>query len=394
MRTGIRSFVAIAALTASATLTLFTDSALALGAGTCSAYADRAVEQGQRARDMKCGFGVSETGNAEHPGPAWSIDRNAYIRECRRWGAESTPNERNAARDKELNKCSACATYAVAASNRSRENLKFSCGFSGGPPGFNGPVFDTKYQPHFDFCMGSKDVPDGTHYPTDPSHTPDFIAGIRDDAIKDCKDKFTPEQIALCLAYSEKATNQAVRNFQNECGNAKDGDGVSTGRWTTNSDAHFAFCTSGLKYEADGWIYTAMNIEEEKREEANNRCAFKQAGGATAKDRRIMNPQTKRILTKVPEGGVQRSAKPAAAQSEKPAAASSSSAMDRLGAGATPASGGSYKSRDGAPTQTRSSGGASSGSGTPSESWSGPNLRMSPGSGNIKQDTFKGGQVN
>ena len=49
MRAGIRSFIAVAALTASATLTLFTDNALALGPGTCSAYADRAWRSPARA---------------------------------------------------------------------------------------------------------------------------------------------------------------------------------------------------------------------------------------------------------------------------------------------------------------------------------------------------------
>ena len=378
MRAGIRSFIAVAALTASATLTLFTGNARALGPGICNAYADRAVAQAKQAKDMQCGFGISETGNVEHPGPAWSSDRNAYIRECRKWTSEDTPNERNAARDKELGYCSSCGNYAAEASNRGRENVKFSCGFSG-------PQWDIYYQPHFDYCMAEFRRVGGTGARPGLGSSALNFESERDAGTQACKDKFSTEQIALCQAYSEKASDQAVWNFQHKCGNAK--DGRSWGRWTWNSDHHFAFCTAGLNRARESGgdeaaIKAAMKAEEAVREEANKMCVPNMIRKRpTPEMTRDPSAIEKRQDLDRAEKSRQRSDRakaavaPSAAPRENPAA--SSSAMDRLGgSGTAPASGGSYKSKDGAPTQTRSSGGG--GAGTSSSSGELPALRTMP----------------
>lgn len=410
MRAGIRSLIAVAALIASATLTLFTDNARALGPASCNAYADRAVAQAQLAQAKKCGFGVSETGNAEHPGPAWSVDRNAYIRECRKWTSEDTPKERNGNRDRLLGECEDCNAYAAEASKRASENVKFSCGFSG-------PQWDTNYQAQFNYCMANYNL--ATDGPTfegkygGPYYKSNERNREREEGMKACKDQFTPEQIALCHTYSEKAREQAAWNRQNKCGDAK--GSAPVGRWTMNSDHHFAFCTAGFKRNEDEAIKAAMKAEEAAREEANKMCI---PNIIRKRPNDLMTTRDPNMLKPIPStgpspfGGKSRQSdrakagvKPAAvavprskstlpATSEKPAA-TSSSAMDRIAPGATSASGGSYQSKGGAPAQTRSSGGAGSGgAGTPSGGFVGPNLRMSPGGGNIKQDTFKGGQVN
>jgi hypothetical protein len=202
------------------------------------------------------------------------------------------------------------------------------------------------------------------------------------DALRRCKEQFSTEQIALCQNYADKAAQQATWNFQNKCGNAK--DGVGSGRWTWNSDHHFAFCTAGLKRARDSGgdeaaIKAAMKAEEDAREEANKMCVPNMIRKRPSPEMTKRDPKLKPnpSADSGAFGGKSRQVERAKAATQPAAGTIPSNAMDRLGGGAGPSGGGSYKSKDGAATQTRSSG---AGGGSPPASSAGelPKLRSMP----------------
>lgn len=349
MRTAIRSLILLGALAAGA-LPFFTHNVHALDPATCNGYADRAVEQSTRARTLSCGFKVDVRG------VAWSIDRNAYIRECLAFNNKSTIQNRSLTRDAALDRCAVCRSYASTIIAQNLDNKRFSCGFQG-------ENWVTEDQAAiFERCMDER-------HPDRRNPWPDFFApsflSERASELVECKAKLTDEQVAICQAYASKANTQAHWNADHKCG----GTGP---RWTIDTDEHFRWCAATFHVDPDvESMKQRVKEQEEGRDAANNRCAFKQAGGTTTRGRRIMNSQTR---TKVPEGVVQQPPKQDGVRSTKPVAASSS-AMDRIGTGPS-ASGGSYKSKDGAPN--RSSGGAGAGTQTGSSAGELPTLRTMP----------------
>jgi hypothetical protein len=343
-----------------------TNETAALGPGSCQAYADEAVKQAKSMQASKCGY----------LGDGWSTDRNVHLRECRRWTSEDTPKDRNNARSGALGRCSQCGLYASAASNLGRENNRFTCGGEGAN-------FSVLFQDHYNYCQATWDK------------ELDYLGNAalaaekeRDRVIVPCKNKFSSEQIATCHNYSEKASSQAVWNFQNRCGDAKEG---IQGRWTWNGDSHFAFCTAGFRSDPEGkLLLTKLKEEEEARAGRNAWC----------QPNLVLQKKNPKVLYPIPSQGPSpfgggresqtrsknstRAAKPREPEAKgirRASPASSSTAIDRL-SGSSPQVGGSYQSRESSPRPSQSS--PSSGDRAGDQSiWSGNSLKTAPATGNM-----------
>ncbi|HKY06736.1 MAG TPA: hypothetical protein VJQ55_00765, partial [Candidatus Binatia bacterium] len=186
MRTAIRSLILLGALVAAA-LPFFTHNVHALDPATCNGYADRAVEQSTRARTLSCGFKVDVRG------VAWSIDRNAYIRECLAFRDKSTTQNRSLTRDAALETCAQCRSYASTIIAQNLDNKRFSCGFQGD----NWVTEDEAAV--FKLCMDERH-PDRRN-PWPARFTPSFLSE-RASELVECKAQFTPEQIEVCRLYA------------------------------------------------------------------------------------------------------------------------------------------------------------------------------------------------
>ncbi|HKY06734.1 MAG TPA: hypothetical protein VJQ55_00755 [Candidatus Binatia bacterium] len=380
MRAGIRSFIAVAALTASATLTLVANDARAASPAVCEGYTKQAMAQVEEMKATYC----------ELPGGRWSSNPQEHAEWCAR-ATQADIDRQQARRAAELKSCRHCTDYSVSAEDSALAATAYSCGFNGG-----GWELDAKQL--FKWCMANESV-------ADASRTQ------RKAAVQKCQAEFSREQLAFCEAYANTALQQVRVNRRAHC----ESQGL---RWTSSFSEHMRWCTLGFRFDPSGKTIRASAKEEERwREIENGICQDRIAGiepppvyGGVApkKDPNMLDPEVKdgsafgqpkqrpsdnksKAQIKPQKVAVPRSKStlPAASAPREKPAAISESAMDRLAPGATSASGGSYKSKDGAPAQTRSSGGGGAGSGgagTPSGGFVGPNLRMSPGTGNIKQD--------
>jgi len=205
--------------------------------------------------------------------------------------------------------------------------------------------------------------------------------------VQDCKSKFTTEQIAICYNYAEKAREEAQWNIDKRCGDGR--SSAQNGRWVTNADHHFAFCTAGFHKDADGKeIKVSMKSEEDARAGRNQACLpnlVKQQPNA-ALERKAKKPSQK-AQARPAQAAVPRQN----ATTVKPADRRLPSAMDRLsGSGSdAPGSGGSSRSRSAVPL--RSPGGVAAGARPDANPWAGNALRTQmPSSGIARDAAFRG----
>jgi hypothetical protein len=241
----VRKFFAVAMLLLPST------AASALGAGVCDAYAAIAVSEANRAKAANCSNAV---------GPNWSTSKDHHIRVCRDASKQSILNTESRNRQRELGKCANCKDYAADAVNNARFNRRFSCGFSG-------PRWNMNSDDHFKWCIAEWDTDGlGERLPT-ISVSAIGEKRARAASIKECRRKISDDQIVACTNYSNKASAQAVDNFNKKCGH----EGP---RWDINADAHFAFCVEGFRTDPEGRaIKQAMQSEEEARDAGNAHCA-------------------------------------------------------------------------------------------------------------------------
>ena len=137
MRAGIRSFIVVAALTASATLRLFTDNALALGPGVCDAYVRETVAKAHGVRGLECGYDLKDG--------RWAVDRDGHARWCKAAPKDVVVKE-TAQRRGQVRLCQVCRAYATLATRAAADNDKLKCGLAG-------PRWSKEAAAHFGWCM-------------------------------------------------------------------------------------------------------------------------------------------------------------------------------------------------------------------------------------------------
>jgi hypothetical protein len=233
----------------------------------CNRYADEAVALAAQNEQFGCRFG----------GPRYGKDRRAHFNWCKMQTTRGEHQLGEAAesesrwREYEIGRCSSlCKPYADEANARARDNQTWHCGFTGPRWGVG--------RGHFQYCMGVEHYvtagPFGLITGTKLLDTFDGLKGrfldpetaARDQAINQCKARFTPTQVAKCTEYANKAMEQVKHNTENFCG------GIG-GRWSGDWNDHFAFCTWGWQHDIDGRdIVTAMKDETEIRDSENKRC--------------------------------------------------------------------------------------------------------------------------
>jgi hypothetical protein len=102
-------------------------------AASCTALAAEAVQLGQKASNLKCGFNLS-------------TDAASYQSYCTSTPASAVGGDISARRSA-VEQCEACRAYAKAAVSAAVDNVRYECGFGG-------PRWDTSEGNHFGWCMG------------------------------------------------------------------------------------------------------------------------------------------------------------------------------------------------------------------------------------------------
>jgi hypothetical protein len=244
MRALSRSLFASAVL-----VVLFTGHAGAAGAGLCDAFAAAITKRAAENAAYKCVFSS----------PNYN-DPVAQRRWCRSVTEETAINE-SLRRDAETGRCAYCASYSNEANRQAKENVLFNCGFTGPRWGFG--------DGHRTWCMAfTPECASGFGMAAAAGLCKPDQDGMEEDAraraIKQCKAKYTAEQIDACTAYADKAVEQAKANDAKKC--------FTPGpRFSEDRDLHFSWCVGQI--ETDGKkMVLATKHESEARDVENNAC--------------------------------------------------------------------------------------------------------------------------
>jgi hypothetical protein len=240
MRALFRSLFAAAVL-----VVLFTGHAGAAGAGLCDAFAAAITKRAAENNANQCGF--SSRPNYDNA--------DAQKRWCRSVTEETAIGE-SFKRDAESEKCAYCRNYSTVANAEARDNVLLNCGGTGPRWGFG--------EGHMAWCMAVERECGGIYNLCDPaSETRQVRAetNARQEAIQQCRGKFTPAQLAACAAYAEKAVEQAKANDAKKC--------FTPGpRFSEDRDMHFSWCVGQI--ETDGVKMVLLTKQESDAREAEN----------------------------------------------------------------------------------------------------------------------------
>src|SRR5215475_2965121 len=223
---GMRVVLSLCVVVAAA-LALSGVPAFAASPSRCQSYADDAAKAANQVRQLKCGFNLKDDRWA-------SSDASLHKRWCLT-ASDDDVNEEQNERDADLNRCKVCRSYAKAAVDANRLNIKYHCGLSGDRWGSNEDA-------HFSWCMANASE---THYVDGQDvkvNILDYEVDQRADALSECEDE-NRAKIDFCNRYVDQ-TRADVKYVRNNCDDDLYFESVQPGdpRYSSDDDRRFEWC--------------------------------------------------------------------------------------------------------------------------------------------------------
>ena len=189
----------------------------------CVGYANKAIQQVNKAKANGCGFS----------GPRWTPNANAHVVWCLLPTTKQAHlNSERAARNAQINQCTGagktnfCNDYAQRAVNQQSRNKQSGCGFKGAR-------WQLNFQNHFNWCMKvSKGKANGER-------------NARKKQLSQCTGGGGGSKASFCNSYAQKAVNQQNANLTRGCG-------FKGARWQLNYQNHRNWCMKVSKAQANG----------------------------------------------------------------------------------------------------------------------------------------------
>ena len=271
-------------------------------------------------------------------GRRYSSSRAELMRWCREADEGDVVSE-NFNRGIQIGSCEFCREIQARAEAAVRDNIKYGCGFSG--DGWGGEsVFAACQTAVFN---ASHDAGSVLISNLPAANAQDAAQRERDNAIKQCKAQYTPEQVAACDAYAMRAVTASQTAVSLMCA-------TSGPRWSQNLEAHFRWClatvTSPGKVRADTppGERSELAIEETARNDRIAVCKLEANAGKPKRrvEQEMAVRKVKRLGKKKPPPPTVAGPTPGTTKDDKAFGGRStvrqdgSSAMDRLSTSPSP----------------------------------------------------------
>jgi hypothetical protein len=242
--------ISLGVLLMATALLMFGRPADAAGPGFCAEYVKEALKAAASNIANRCNF----------TGRRYSTSQAEQMRWCRE-NDEDTVSEDEGNRSKQTVGCEYCRKIQERAEATRRENIHFGCGFTG--PGWDdseqvfGPCYTAVMQYTYEGAL---------IFQNPGADEAEVYQFSREVEIRECKRKYTPEQIAACEGYASRAVASTKTASDMKCA-------TYGPRWSPNPDDHFQWCLATVNSSTGTRFITppAERVELSREESIRNK---------------------------------------------------------------------------------------------------------------------------